>query len=90
MKTRDPELFVDTVATNALMDALARSASKHNNLALECQYLLNNMSNPDHRSYGGTSFEMCFDRVHVFTLFCYCIFKHVSFLLQIQEVSARL
>lgn len=59
MKTRDPELFVDTVATNALIDALARSASKHNNLALECQHLLKNMSNPDHRSYGGTSFEIC-------------------------------
>jgi len=74
MKTRDPELFVDTVATNALIDALARSASKHNNLALECQHLLKNMSNPDHRSYGGTSFEIYFDRMHVFTLFCYYIF----------------
>jgi len=48
----DPDLAVTTVASNALLDAFARSATKTNSHAWECQLELQKMAQPDVRSYG--------------------------------------
>lgn len=48
----DPDLEVTTVASNALLDAFARSATMKNSHAWECQVELQKIAEPDVRSYG--------------------------------------
>ena len=49
--TNDPMFEVTTVVHNALLDAMARSATPQNDLAWQCQSMLSQMK-PDHRSFG--------------------------------------
>lgn len=52
LSNNDPNLQISTVPHNALLDAMARTANKYNDLAWQCHQKLQNMYLPDQRSYG--------------------------------------